>query len=128
MKRVTRTDEQILMNELAGQAEDVAGRGEQDRVIFGAYKPPPKEADMQEAARDLDVNTNPLGKDQSSYQLSRERQIPWTGQSWAEVFKADPQLAADLLQPLLRDMWEEKKLPEDGTDGVIVKIPKKGAP
>ena len=46
----------------------------------------------------------------------------------AEVFKADPQLAADLLQPLLRDMWEEKKLPEDGTEGVIVKIPKKGAP
>ena len=45
----------------------------------------------------------------------------------AEVFKADPQLAADLLQPLLRDIWEEKKLPEDGTEGVIVKIPKKGA-
>ena len=45
----------------------------------------------------------------------------------ADVFKADPQLAADLLQPLLRDMWEEKKLPEDGTEGVIVKIPKKGA-
>ena len=45
----------------------------------------------------------------------------------ADVFKADPQLAADLLQPLLRDIWEEKKLPEDGTEGVIVKIPKKGA-
>ena len=45
----------------------------------------------------------------------------------AEVFKADPQLAADLLQPLLRDIWEEKKLPEDRTEGVIVKIPKKGA-
>ena len=45
----------------------------------------------------------------------------------AEVFKADPQLAADLLQALLRDIWEEKKLPEDGTEGVIVKIPKKGA-
>ena len=45
----------------------------------------------------------------------------------AELFKADPQLAADLLQPLLRDIWEEKKLPEDRTEGVIVKIPKKGA-
>ena len=45
----------------------------------------------------------------------------------AEVFKADPQLPADPLQPLLRDIWEEKKLPEDRTEGVIVKIPKKGA-
>ena len=45
----------------------------------------------------------------------------------AEVFKADPQLAADLLQPLLRGIWEEKKLPEDRTEGVTVKIPKKGA-
>ena len=73
MKRVTRTDKQILMNELASQAEDVAGREEQDRVIFGTNKPPPKEADIQEAARDLDVNTIPPGKDQSSHQLSRER-------------------------------------------------------
>ena len=45
----------------------------------------------------------------------------------AELFKADPQLAADLLQPLLRDIWEEKNLPKDRTEGVIVKIPKKGA-
>ena len=44
----------------------------------------------------------------------------------AEVFKADPQLAAALPQPLLRDIWEEKKLSEDGTEGVNVKIPKKG--
>ena len=45
-----------------------------------------------------------------------------------EVFKADPQLAAELLQPLPRDMWEEKKLPEDRTEGVIEKIPKKRCP
>ena len=45
----------------------------------------------------------------------------------AEVCKADPQLVADLLQPLLRDIWEETKLPGDRTEGVTVKIPKKGA-
>ena len=33
MKRVTRTDKQILINELASQAEDVAGRGEQESEI-----------------------------------------------------------------------------------------------
>ena len=61
------------MNELASQAEDVAGRGEQDRVIFGTNKPPPKEADIQEAARDLAVNTIPPGKDQSSHHHAQQR-------------------------------------------------------
>ena len=45
----------------------------------------------------------------------------------AEVFKAHPQLAADLLQPLFTDIWEGKKLPKDWTEGVIAKIPRKGA-
>ena len=127
MKRVTRTDKQILINELASQREDVASRGEQERVTYGTNKPPPTEADIQEAARDLNVNTNPPGKDQNSIQVSRNEKSPGQDNLSAEVFKADPQLAADLLQPLLRDIWEEKKLSEDGTEGVIVKIPKKGA-
>ena len=44
MKRVTRTDKQMLINELASQAEDVASRGEQDRVykitklVCGRYR------------------------------------------------------------------------------------------
>ena len=45
----------------------------------------------------------------------------------AEVFKTHPQLAADLLQPLFTDIWEGKKLPKDWTEGVIVKIRRKGA-
>ena len=127
MKRVTRTDKQILINELASQAEDVASRGEQDRVKFGANKPPPTEADIQEAARDLDVNTNTQEKIRTAIKSLENEKSPGQDNLSAEVFKADPQLAADLLQALLRDIWEEKKLPEDGTEGVIVKIPKKGA-
>ena len=45
----------------------------------------------------------------------------------AEVFKAHPQLAAYLLQPLFTYIWEGKKLPKDWTEGVIVKIRRKGA-
>ena len=127
MKRVTRTDKQILINELASQAEDVASRGEQDRVKFGTNKPPPTEADIQEAARDLDVNTNTQEKIRTAIKSLENEKSPGQDNLSADVFKADPQLAADLLQPLLRDIWEEKKLPEDGTEGVIVKIPKKGA-
>ena len=66
MKRVTRTDKQILMNELVSQAG-------QDEVIFGTNKPPPKEADIQEAARDLAVNTILPGKDQSSHHHAQQR-------------------------------------------------------
>ena len=116
------------MNELAGQAKDVAGRGEQDKVIFGTNKPPPKEADIQEAARDLDVNTNPQEKIRTAICCLENEKSPGQDNLGAEVFKADPQLAADLLQPLLRDIWEEKKLPEDRTEGVIEKIPKKRCP
>lgn len=45
----------------------------------------------------------------------------------AELFKAEPQLAADLLQLLFTGIWEGKKLPGDWSEVVIVKIPKKGA-
>ena len=96
-------------------------------MIFGTNKPPPKEVDIQEAARDLDVNTNTQEKIRTAIKSLENEKSPGQDNLSAEVFKADPQIAADLLQPLLRDIWEEKKLPEDGTEGVIVKIPKKGA-
>ncbi len=45
----------------------------------------------------------------------------------AELFKADPKLSADILQPLFSAIWEEETIPEDWTKGIIIKIPKKGA-
>ena len=45
----------------------------------------------------------------------------------AELFKADPQFAAKSSLPTLRSHMGGKQLPEDWTEGVIVKIPKKGA-
>ncbi|GFR65536.1 endonuclease-reverse transcriptase [Elysia marginata] len=44
----------------------------------------------------------------------------------AELFKADPELAAEVLLPLLTKAWKEKKIPEEWNEGVIIKIPKKG--
>jgi len=44
----------------------------------------------------------------------------------AELFKAEPEFAAQILQPLFAAIWEEKQLPDDWTEGVIVRIPKKG--
>ena len=58
---------------------------------------------------------------------SRTEKSPGQDNLSAEVFKADPQLTANLLQLLFTDIREGKKLPEDWTDRVIVNILKKGA-
>ena len=91
--------------------------------------PPPTEADIQEAETDLDVNTHPQEKKRSLQPSSPSRTERSPGQDnlSAEVFKADPQLTTNLLQLLFTDIRKGKKLPEDWTDRVIVKILKKGA-
>jgi len=42
------------------------------------------------------------------------------------LLKADTELAAKLLPPLFTAIWEEKKMAENSSEGIIVKIPKKG--
>ena len=44
-----------------------------------------------------------------------------------EHFKADPELAATILQPLFAAVWEGGEVPADWTKGVIIRIPNKGA-
>ena len=91
--------------------------------------PPPTEADVPEAETDLDVNTDPPRKEEiiAAIKSLENGKSPGQDNPSAEVFKANPQLAADLLQLLFTDIWVRKKLPEDWTEGVTVKIPKKGA-
>ena len=44
----------------------------------------------------------------------------------AEFYKANPNKAASLLQPLIHEAWANKTLPNEWTVGIIIKIPKKG--
>ena len=37
-------------------------------------------------------------------------------------------MAAEVLQPILEEAWLSEAFPEEWTDGIIVKIPKKGYP
>ena len=55
------------------------------------------------------------------------RSLKNTENPYAELFKAEPEFSAQILQPLFAAIWEEKQLPDDWTEGAIVKIPKKGA-
>ena len=44
----------------------------------------------------------------------------------AEFYKSNPYIAAEVLQPILEEAWLSEAFPEEWTDGIIVKIPKKG--
>lgn len=45
----------------------------------------------------------------------------------AELFKVDPELAAEIRQPLFTSIWEVKIIPDYWTKGIIIKLAKKGA-
>ena len=45
----------------------------------------------------------------------------------SELFKADAVTIANILQPLYNNIWDRKKIPDDWNQGIIIKIPKKGA-
>ena len=42
-----------------------------------------------------------------------------------EFYKSNPYMAAEMLQPILEEAWLSEAFPEEWTDGIIVKIPKK---
>lgn len=83
-------------------------------------------ADVQEAATDLDVNkTNPPSMQEiiSAVTILRSGKAPGLDNLNAEL--ADPNLTADILLPLVTEIWEQEKVPIDWTKGLIIKIPKK---
>ena len=97
------------------EAEQDARGTEHFSEVLNRPPPPPTEADIQEAETDLDVNTDPPGKEEiiAPIKSFKNGKSPRQDNLSAEVFKADPQLAGDLLQPLFAGIWEGKKLPED---------------
>ena len=97
------------------EAEQDARGTEHFSEVLNRPPPPPTEADIQEAETDLDVNTDPPGKEEiiAAIKSLKNGKFPGQDNLSTEVFKADPQLAADLLQPLFADIWEGMKLPED---------------
>ena len=91
--------------------------------------PPPTDADMQDPEADLDLNTAPPENEEimAAIRSLKNRKAPGQDSLSAELFKTDPEFAAQVLQPLFAAIWEEKPLPEDWTEGIIVKVLKKGA-
>ena len=86
---------------------------------------PDEPDDVQEAATVLDVNTNPPSRQEiiSAVTIPRNGRTPGLDNLNAEL--ADPNLTADILLPLVTEIWEQEKVPIDWAKGLIIKIPKK---
>lgn len=82
-----------------------------------------------EAVRDLEINTSVPDKQEIVTAIKALKNGTSLGQDNlnAELFKVDPTLAAEILQPLFTSIWEGKIIPDDWTKGIIIKLAKKGA-
>ena len=92
-------------------------------------QPPTTETEVQYPDTDLDVSTAPQEKEEiiAAIRYLKNGKSPGQDSLNAELFKEEPEFAAQVLQPLYATIWEEKQLPDGWAEGVIVKIPKKGA-
>ena len=93
-------------------------------------RPPPEEdADIPEAADDLDINTAVPEKEKiiKAIKSLKNGTAPGHDKLNAELFNTDPELTATILQPLFAAVWEGGEVPADWTKGVIIRTPKKGA-
>ena len=90
--------------------------------------PPLNPIETQEDVEDLDININPPTKAEiiQAIKSLKNGKSPGADNLNAELFKADPEQAANILLPLYTNIWLEKKIPPDWTKGVIIKVPKKG--
>lgn len=123
-RRITDKQGQIISSE----AEIKARWAEHFSEVLN--RPPPTvELEIQEPETDLDVDTAPPKEAEiiSAIRSLKKGKAPGQDKLSAELFKLHPELAAKLLQPLLTTIWEGRRIPDEWTKGVIVKIPKKGA-
>lgn len=93
-------------------------------------RPPPTVVpNIQEATIDLDVNTDVPTRREVIQAINslKNGKAPGNDNLNAELFKADPGLAATILTPLFTKIWEQEEIPSDWGTGVIIKIPKKGS-
>ena len=93
-------------------------------------RPPPTVVpNIQEATTDLDISTDVPTRREIIQAINslKNGKAPGHDNLNAELFKADPELAATILTTLFTKIWELEEIPTDWSRGVIIKIPKKGS-
>jgi len=90
---------------------------------------PEEEPDIPEAEEDLCVGIGPPKKEEiiAAINSLKNHKAPGKDRLNAELFKADAVTTANILQPLFNTIWDRRKISDDWNEGIIIKIPKKGA-
>ncbi|XP_061196599.1 uncharacterized protein LOC133204872 [Saccostrea echinata] len=75
---------------------------------------------IPEATEDLDIDTDPPTKDEimDAIKTLKNEKSQGCDNLDAELFKADPGIAASILQTLLTAVWDGEKVPDDWFKGV----------
>ena len=84
--------------------------------------PPTTEGDIQDT--DLMLKTSQREEIMAASRFFKNRKNPDQDKQNADLFKVDPEIAAEVLQPLFEAIWDKKQLPDDLMEGTIVKIQK----
>ena len=90
---------------------------------------PEEEPDIPEAEKDPSVDIEPPKKEEiiAAINSLKKHKAPGKDRLNAELFKADAVATANILQPPFITIWDRRKIPDDWNEGIIIKIPKKGA-
>ena len=82
---------------------------------------------IQEAATNLDISTDVPTRREIIQAINslKNGKAPGHDNLNAELFKADPELAAPIITSLFTKIWEQEEIPIDWSRGLIVKISKK---
>ena len=82
---------------------------------------------IQEAATDLDISKDVPTRREIIQAINslKNGKAPGHDNLNAELFKADPELAAPIMTSLFTKIWEHEEIPIDWSRGLIVKISKK---
>ena len=92
-------------------------------------RPKPNElTHIPEADTDLEIETEVPSKAEILKAITalENNKAPGNDQLPAELFKADPNLVADILHSLFTKIWNSNTIPTTWSKGNIIKVPKKG--
>ena len=87
----------------------------------------PAEVPEEDFLEELNISEEPLTKEKiiSTVRELKNGKAAGFDEVSPDVLKADPATTADILERLLRRIWELENLPEDWRKGLIIKLPKK---
>ena len=89
---------------------------------------PEEDPEKPEAEGDLSIETGPLRQEEiiAAIKSLKNHKAPGKDHLSAELFKAEAVTTASILQPLFNTTWDRRKISDDLSQGIIIRIPKKG--